>query len=295
MEATRGDGAGADIDEYPDELYEMYRSPMNRRSAGGGDGVGGGGGGGTRREGSRTRGPPIRRIDYISESGEEENEEDETNASSLSDFEILNNADGRLSRPAPPRGSQRSSTTKSNRTTSRHRHTSRSRRQPASPQLKQIRVKVHGGDDTRFVMLAAACVFEDFVDKVRDKFGVRTRFKLKVRDEEDGDKITVGDRDDWEMCLEGVRKEAAKDGGEMGKLEVSFELLSRKPFFNDKPLANIEIDRSGSKRFNRTIHVPRDTIYNRYVIQHERRRGVHALLYTVYTNLTSVPRGFGSM
>ena len=212
MEATRGDGAEADIDEYPEELYDMYRSP-NRHSGGPPD---------RRSTGGRRRdGPPIRRHDYISESGEEEDEEDETNASSLSDFEILNNAGGRLSRPPPPRSNQTSSTTKSTRPSSRTRHSSRSRRAPEEPQLKQLRIKVHGGDDTRFVMVGAACVFEDFVDKVRDKFGVRTRFKLKVRDEEDGGKITVGDRDDWEMCLEGVRKEVKKEGGgEMGKLEV---------------------------------------------------------------------------
>lgn len=67
-------------------------------------------------------------------------------------------------------------------------------------------------------MIAASATFEDFVDRVRDKFGVRQRFKLKVRDE--GDLITMGDRDDWEMCVAGVRKEARAEGGEMGKLEV---------------------------------------------------------------------------
>lgn len=247
MEATRGDGAEADIDEYPEELYDMYRSP-NRHS-----GYGSGGGSdrrsaGGRRDASRNRGPPLRRHDYISESGEEEDEEDETNASSLSDFEILNNAGGRLSRPPPPRRNHTSSTTKSNsnRTSSRHRNSSRSRRETAEPQLKQIRVKVHGGEDTRFVMVGAACVFEDFVDKVRDKFGVRTRFKLKVRDEEDGGKITIGDRDDWEMCLEGVRKEAVREGGEMGKLEVS---LPRFPVVLGQS-ANTTCYRFGSKKLN---------------------------------------------
>ena len=227
MEATRGDGTEADIDEYPEELYDMYRS--TNRYSGSGKGGGNDRRSGSRRDGSRNRGAPIRRHDYISESGEEEDEEDETNASSLSDFEILNNAGGRFSRPPPPRTSQTSSgaQSSSNRTSSRHRHSSRSRREPISPQCKQIRVKVHGGDDTRFVMVGAACVFEEFVDKVREKFGVRTRFKLKVRDEEDGGKITVGDRDDWEMCLDGVKKEVAKEGGELGKLEVSSNILTR--------------------------------------------------------------------
>lgn len=61
--------------------------------------------------------------------------------------------------------------------------------------------------------------FEDFVDRVREKFGIRTRFKLKVRDE--GDLITMGDRDDWDMAVQSVRKEAGKEGEEMGKMEVS--------------------------------------------------------------------------
>lgn len=89
-------------------------------------------------------------------------------------------------------------------------------------ELKSIRVKVHSGDDTRYIMVAPLVVFEDFVDRVREKFGIRTRFKLKVRDE--GDLITMGDRDDWEMTVQSVRKEAGKDGDEMGKMEVSYSI-----------------------------------------------------------------------
>ena len=86
------------------------------------------------------------------------------------------------------------------------------------PELKNIRVKVHNGDDTRYVMVGSAVVFEDFVDRVREKFGVQTRFKLKVRDE--GDYITLGDADDWGMCLANVRKEAQREGADLGKVEV---------------------------------------------------------------------------
>jgi hypothetical protein len=60
--------------------------------------------------------------------------------------------------------------------------------------------------------------FHDFVDRVREKFGLRVRFKLKVRDE--GDLITMADSDDWDMAVQSVKREVANEGGEMGKMEV---------------------------------------------------------------------------
>lgn len=72
-------------------------------------------------------------------------------------------------------------------------------------------------------MVAPALSFEEFVDRVREKFGIRTRFKLKVRDE--GDLITMADRDDWDMAVQSVRKEAVKENSEMGKMAVGFSTL----------------------------------------------------------------------
>ena len=66
--------------------------------------------------------------------------------------------------------------------------------------------------------------FEDFLDRVREKLGLAGRFKVKMRDE--GDLITVGDRDDWEMATHTVRVEARKEGTDMGKMEVSFDICS---------------------------------------------------------------------
>ncbi|KAL9004964.1 MAG: hypothetical protein Q9188_002245 [Gyalolechia gomerana] len=142
---------------------------------------------------------------------------------SLSDFEILNNAGGTLSRPPPP---SRSNTHTRERSSSRRRHSSRSRTQRQKiPELRTIRVKVHASsnDDTRYIMMNADSAFESFVDRVREKFGLRTRFKLKVRDE--GDLITMGDSDDWTMTIEAVRRELEKSegGGEMGKMEVCID------------------------------------------------------------------------
>lgn len=215
METTplRDAGDDADIDEYPDELYEMYGSPTNSNRYGGGS---------QRRHSSRRRerSRSRRRPQYISE----EDEDDDfgpSNTSSLSDFEILNNAGGRLSRPPPPRPSDR------DRDRSRSRPgigRGQSRRRQQQPEMKNVRVKVHNADDTRYVMVGSAVVFEDFVDRVREKFGVRTRFKLKVKDE--GDFITLGDGDDWDMSLGNVRKEAGREGAELGKMEVSVFPLS---------------------------------------------------------------------
>lgn len=194
MEATPREGDDADIDEYPDELYEMYGSPpaSNRYSS---DRYQDRRASSRRRDRSRSR----RRPQYISEE-EEDDDFGPSNTSSLSDFEMLNS-----NRP-PPRNRSRSRPNMGR---------GQSRR---APELKNIRVKVHNGDDTRYVMVGSAVLFEDFVDRVREKFGVRTRFKLKVRDE--GDYITLGDGDDWDMCLANVRKEAKREGVDLGKVEI---------------------------------------------------------------------------
>lgn len=82
-------------------------------------------------------------------------------------------------------------------------------------------------------MMNADSALESFVYRVRDKFGIRTRFKLKVRDE--GDLITMGDIDDWAMAVEGVRRELEgnEGGGEMGKMEVCIILINGKPYANE--------------------------------------------------------------
>ena len=78
-------------------------------------------------------------------------------------------------------------------------------------------------------MLDAETAFEAFVEKLREKLKIarEKEVKIKVRDEE-GDLITMGDTDDWDMTREGIRKEVESEGirGEegtgmgMGKMEV---------------------------------------------------------------------------
>jgi len=82
-------------------------------------------------------------------------------------------------------------------------------------------VKVHA-DDVRYIMIGTAIEFPDLVDKIREKFGLRKRFKIKVRDEDvpNGDMITMGDQDDLDMVLMGVKAQARRERLDMGKMEV---------------------------------------------------------------------------
>ena len=205
--SRREDGAEADIDEYPDELYDMYRNnsysnpnPYHNMQR-------------TTSSRARPRSRSRQRPRFV-----EDTEEcfSPSNHSSLEDFEMLNDAGGSFSRPA--------------REDSRSRGTSRSRRQP---DVRNIRVKVHSGDDTRYIMVEKAVKFEDFVDRVREKLGMVNKFKVKMKDE--GDLITVGDKDDWEMATQTVRTEARKEGLEMGKMEVGFYLCSLSLVATDFP------------------------------------------------------------
>jgi len=67
-------------------------------------------------------------------------------------------------------------------------------------------------------MVSTGVIYEEFVARVRDKLGLKGGCKIRIRDE--GDLITMGDRDDWEMAVMGARREAREKGEEMGKLEV---------------------------------------------------------------------------
>ncbi|KAF8865913.1 NADPH oxidase regulator [Acephala macrosclerotiorum] len=89
------------------------------------------------------------------------------------------------------------------------------------PDIRKIRVKVHA-EDVRYIMIGAAVEFPDLVDKIREKFGLRKRFKIKVRDEDmpNGDMITMGDQDDLDMVLMAVKSAARRERLDMGKMEV---------------------------------------------------------------------------
>jgi len=63
------------------------------------------------------------------------------------------------------------------------------------------------------------------VGRVREKFGMRKRFKIKVRDDETegGDMITMADQDDLDMAVMSVKMNARKEKLDMGKMSIWIE------------------------------------------------------------------------
>lgn len=90
----------------------------------------------------------------------------------------------------------------------------------AAPRVKvrKIRVKVHADDDTRFIIIGPSVEFTVLETKIREKFGFKAPLKIKMQDE--GDMVTLGDQDDLDILLSTTRKAARKVGNEMGKMEV---------------------------------------------------------------------------
>ncbi|XXH04898.1 copper chaperone [Hypoxylon texense] len=90
------------------------------------------------------------------------------------------------------------------------------------PDVRKVRIKVHS-EDVRYIMVATTVEFPDLVDRIRDKFGLRRRFKLKVRDDDSpqsAEMITMGDQDDLDMVMMSVKQLARKQKQDIGKLEV---------------------------------------------------------------------------
>ena len=202
----QSNGDEADLDEYPEELYSMdprttrqHSSPQKPCSSHHYSSESGGSHRQRRSGRSKSR---QRREHYSIDEEPSEDPGTASTTSSLDEYEILHNAGGGLSRPRAQSGNRRG--------------TSRTRQYVY--RLKDVRVKVHYGDDTRFIMLTPDVAFASFVDKVKEKLHLTGGFKCKIQDE--GDLITMGDREDWDLAISNVRKEARAEGVEMGKMEV---------------------------------------------------------------------------
>ncbi|KAL9474053.1 hypothetical protein ACSS6W_008433 [Trichoderma asperelloides] len=88
------------------------------------------------------------------------------------------------------------------------------------PDIRKIRVKVHS-DDVRYIMIGTSIEFSDFVDRIRDKFGLRRRFKIKMKDEDvPDDMITMGDQDDLDVAIQSAKSLAKRQRLDVGKMEI---------------------------------------------------------------------------
>lgn len=89
--------------------------------------------------------------------------------------------------------------------------------------MKSIRLKIHFGDDTRFLIIPAKYNFEDLAETLARKLATDGLLKVKTRDDE-GDMITIADQEDLDVSVSTCRELAHKEGRDMGKLEVSCTL-----------------------------------------------------------------------
>jgi hypothetical protein len=174
-----------DESAYPDDLYDAYAPP-----AGNGRGS---------RNNYNNRGPPPRR--YTEDDDYEGSDVD--GSFDEGEFEMMN---------VPARGSSR-------RTRSVSREPSR---RASRPEVRKVRIKVHVTDDVRYLMVDTAVEYLELVDRIRDKFALRRRFKVKVRDDDmpNGDMITLGDQDDLDMVIMTAKAQARRQRQEIGKMEV---------------------------------------------------------------------------
>lgn len=91
------------------------------------------------------------------------------------------------------------------------------------PEMRKIRVKVHANEDTRYIMINTAYIdFGEFESRVREKFQIRSKMRMLMRDfdDEPGQMITMADQDDLDVLMNHVKSTARKERNEMGKMEV---------------------------------------------------------------------------
>lgn len=169
-------GSDDELDDYSDDVYDMYQSRSNRPSY------------------TRSRQGKTSRPMYI-----DEEEEDDYDGSDLDDgdFEMVSRSKTRRRSPARSNTSRRSD-------------------RDRDVALK-IRVKVHAGD-TRYVFIDQNKTMREFVQQIREKFGIRQNFKVEIRD--DDDMITMADQDDLDMAIQTAKSMAKKENSEMAKMEV---------------------------------------------------------------------------
>jgi hypothetical protein len=84
-------------------------------------------------------------------------------------------------------------------------------------EMTKVRVKLRYNNDTRGMSILPDSALEDFVERVRVKFGSKSDLPMKYKDSE-GAMVSIIDSDDWESAMDEAR-EAAKGRAE-GKLEI---------------------------------------------------------------------------
>ena len=87
------------------------------------------------------------------------------------------------------------------------------------PEVRKFRIKAHAAEDTRYIIVEPTIEYSEFERKMREKFGFTSQLKIKMQD--DGDMITMVDQEDLDLLLGSAKENAMREGGTMGKMEVS--------------------------------------------------------------------------
>lgn len=88
------------------------------------------------------------------------------------------------------------------------------------PEPRKVKVKCHGGDDTRMIMIDTNVDFNEFVKRLQDKFGYQKKVRCKVKDEDGDGMIGLADQEDLDMVISAAKKSAKRERSDTGKMEV---------------------------------------------------------------------------
>ena len=76
------------------------------------------------------------------------------------------------------------------------------------------------------MMFGSTIEYGDFEGKIREKFSIKSKLRIRMQDE--GDMITMGDQDDLDMLLSTAKAAARKENNEMAKMDVSILQLCQR-------------------------------------------------------------------
>lgn len=79
------------------------------------------------------------------------------------------------------------------------------------------------------IMINTNIDFDEFITRLKDKFGFRRKTRCKIQDEDGDGMISVSDQEDLDMAISTSKKNARRDRSEFGKLEVSLTALFLNP------------------------------------------------------------------
>jgi hypothetical protein len=70
------------------------------------------------------------------------------------------------------------------------------------------------------IMITTGVDYAEFVQRLKEKFGLRGDIRCKIRDEDGDGMIALSDQEDLDMAISSSKKAARRERAEFGKMEV---------------------------------------------------------------------------